>query len=92
MREEQKIGAEVLLGWRIRILRFTEAIAAEQEDLGVLDEPVGDRRGDGRIEENVAPVGERCVGGYDGRTLLTVVRRGSKTVGRGWLPSVTRCP
>jgi len=50
-----------LLGWRIRVLGLTEAIAAEQEDLGVLDEAVGDRRGDGRIEENVAPVGERCV-------------------------------
>src|SRR5271170_3351786 len=61
-----------LLGWRIRILGFTEAIAAEQEDLGVLDEAVGDGRGDGGIEENVAPVGERCVGGYDRRTLLAV--------------------
>src|ERR1017187_9958572 len=53
-----------LLGWRSRILvGLTEAVAPEQEDLGVLDEAVGDRRGDGRIEENVAPVGERCVGG-----------------------------
>ena len=61
-----------LRGWRIRILGLAEAITAEQEDLGVLDEAVGDRRGDGRIEENVAPVGERCIGGYDCRTLLTV--------------------
>ena len=61
-----------LLGWRNRILGFTEAIAAEHENLGVLDEAVGDRRGDGRIEENVAPVGERCVGGYDCRTFLAV--------------------
>jgi hypothetical protein len=53
-----------LFGWRIRILvGLTEAIAPEQEDLGVLDEAVGDRRGDGRIEEDVAPVGERRVGG-----------------------------
>src|ERR1017187_9216627 len=43
-----------LLGWRIRILGLTEAIAPEHEDLGVLDEAVGDRRGDGGIEENVA--------------------------------------
>jgi hypothetical protein len=61
-----------LLGWRSRILGFAEAIAAEQEDLGVLDEAVGDRRGDGCIEEYVAPVGERGVGGYDCRTLLAV--------------------
>jgi len=65
-------GQRRLLGWRIRILGLTEAIAAEHEDLGVLDEPVGDRRGDGRIEENVAPVGERCVGGYDWGTSLAV--------------------
>ncbi len=51
-----------LLGWRIRILvGLTEAVAPKQEDLGVLDEAVGDRRRDGRIEEDVAPVGERCV-------------------------------
>jgi len=58
------------LGWRSRSFGLTEAIATEQEDLGVLDEPLGDRRGDGGVEENVTPVGERCVGGYDGRTLL----------------------
>ena len=61
-----------LLGWRIRIPGLTEAIAAEQEDLGVLDEAVGDRRGDGRIEEYVAPVGEWCIGGYDCGTFLAV--------------------
>src|SRR4051794_29283089 len=64
-----------LLGWRIRILGLTEAVAAEHEDLRVLDEPVGDRRSDGRIEENVAPVGERCVGGYDCGTFLAVAGR-----------------
>src|SRR5258708_30914522 len=66
-----------LLGWRIRILGLTEAVAPEHEDLGVLDEPVGDRRGDGRIEENVAPVGERCVGGYDCGTFLAVAGGGN---------------
>ena len=61
-----------LLGWLIRILGLTEAVAPEHEDLGVLDEPVSDGRGDGRIEENVAPVGEWCVGGYDCRAFLAV--------------------
>src|ERR1039458_307631 len=61
-----------LLGWRIRILGLTEAITPEHEDFGVLDESVGDRRGDGGIEENVAPVGERCVGGYDCGTFLAM--------------------
>src|SRR5580765_3743923 len=61
-----------LLDRRTRVLGLAEAVAAEHEDLGVLDEPVGDCRGDGRIEENVAPVGERCVGGYDCGTSLAV--------------------
>ena len=61
-----------LLGRLIRILGLTEAVAPEHEDLGVLDEPVSDGRGDGRIEENVAPVGEWCVGGYDCRAFLAV--------------------
>ena len=39
-------------------LPLRKAVAAEQEDLGILDEAVGDRSGDGRVVENVAPVGE----------------------------------
>ena len=54
------------------LLGFAEAVAAEQEDLGVLDQAVGDRRGDGGVEEDVAPVGERGVGGDDSGTLLAV--------------------
>ena len=53
-------------------LGFAEAVAAEQEDLGVLDQPVGDGGGDGRVEEDVAPVGERCVGGDDCGAFLAV--------------------
>ena len=52
-------GVGVLVG-------LAQAVAAEQEDLGVFDQPVGDGGGDGRIEEDVAPVGERRVGGDDG--------------------------
>ena len=48
-----------LLGRRIRILGLAQAVAAQQEDLGVLHQAVGDGGGDGRIEEDVAPVGER---------------------------------
>src|SRR6202012_3681311 len=62
-----------LLGWRIRILvGLTEAIAPRQENLGVFDKAVGNRRRDRRIEKDVAPVGERCVSSYDCRPLLTV--------------------
>src|SRR6516165_7777751 len=39
---------------------------------GVLDEAIGDRRGDGGVVENVAPVGEGRVGGDDGGAFVTV--------------------
>src|SRR5712692_8441581 len=61
------------LSRRIGILvGLPQAVAAQQEDLGVFYQAVGDGGGDGRIEEDVAPVGERCIGGNDGRTLLAV--------------------
>lgn len=53
------IGADVYSGRRIGVLiQFAKTIAAQQEDLGVLHQPVGDRSGDGRIEEDVATVGK----------------------------------
>ena len=51
---------------------FAQAFAAEQEDFGVLDQPVGNGGRNGRIKEDVAPVGERRVGRNDRRPLLTV--------------------
>ena len=61
-----------LLGRRIGILGLAKTIAAQQEDFGILHEPVRDGGSDGRVEENVAPVGERCVGGDDCGTSLAV--------------------
>ena len=56
------LGADPqLLGRRIRILGLAQAISAQQEDFGILHEPVSDGGGDGRVEEDVAPVGERCI-------------------------------
>src|ERR1044072_7941060 len=54
---------------------FGEGIAAEQEDLGVLDQAVGDRGGDGRVEQNVAPVGEWSVRRNDAGLLAAVAGR-----------------
>ena len=51
---------------------FAEALAAEQEDLGVFHQAVGDGGGDGGVVEDVAPVGERCVSCNDSRALLAV--------------------
>ena len=53
---------------------FAEAVAAEQEDLRVFDEPIDDGGGDGRVEENVAPVRERSIGGDQCRTPVAVAR------------------
>src|ERR1039458_2886716 len=65
------VGAS-LLGRRIGILvGFAKTIAAQQEDLGVFDEPVGD----GRIKEDVAPVGERSIGRNYRRAFVAVARR-----------------
>ena len=50
-----------LLGRRIGMLGFAKTIATQQEDFGILHEPVRDGGGDGRVEENVAPIGEGCV-------------------------------
>ena len=61
-----------LLGRRIRILGLAQAVAAQQEDLGVLHQPVGDGGGDGGVEEDVAPVGERCVRSNNRGTFLAV--------------------
>ena len=61
-----------LLGRRIRILRLAQAVAAQQEDFGILHEPVGDGGGNGCVEEDVTPVGERSVRGDNGGTLLAV--------------------
>lgn len=56
-------------------LSFAEAVTSEQQDFRVFDEPIHDRSGDGGVEENVAPVGERCIGGDECRTFLAVASR-----------------
>ena len=51
---------------------FAEAVAAEQEDLGVLDQPIHDGRGDGGVVEDVAPFGKCGIGGDKSRTFLAM--------------------
>src|SRR5580765_7433428 len=63
-----------LLGRRIGVFGLTQTVAAQQEDLGVFYQAVGDSRGDGRIEKDVSPIGERCVRCNDRGTLLAVAR------------------
>jgi len=54
------------------LLGIADAWAPEQEDLGVLNQPVGDCGGNGRVIENIAPVGKRRVGGNNSRSFLAV--------------------
>ena len=51
------VGPALWFGRRIGILvGLAQAVAAQQKDLGVFDEAIGNGGGDGRIEEDVAPV------------------------------------
>jgi hypothetical protein len=62
-----------LVGWRIGILvGFSQAVAAQQKDFGVLDQAVGDGGCDGGVVEDVAPLGKGSVRGDDGGTLVAV--------------------
>ena len=42
----------------------------EGDDVGVVDDSVDHRRGDGGLAEDLSPAGERQVGGQDDRGLL----------------------
>ena len=63
-----------LFGRRIGIPGFAQTVAAEQEDLGVFHQAVGDGGGDGRIEKDVPPVRERRVGSNNRGALLAMTR------------------
>ena len=67
------LGADPKLrGRRMRIFGLSQAVATQQKNLGIFYQAVGDGGGDGRVEEDVAPVGERSVRGDNGGTLLAV--------------------
>ena len=68
------------LGCRRRaLIGFAKAFAAEQDDLGVFDQAVGDGRRDGGVVEDIPPVGKCCVGG-DERTSLVAVTSGNDLI------------
>jgi hypothetical protein len=60
-------GRKELFFRRIRApAGLAQAVAGQQEDFRVLDQSIGNRRRNGRIEKDVAPVGERRVCGDNG--------------------------
>src|SRR5260370_3011937 len=60
--------------WGLALIWFPQAVAAEEEDFGVLHQAVGDGGGDGGVVQDIAPVGERCVGRDGSRTALAMAR------------------
>ena len=66
------VPPDQLFGRRMGLVALAKAVAAEQEDLGVLDQTVGNGGGNGGVVEDVAPVGERSVRSDDRCSLVTV--------------------
>jgi hypothetical protein len=57
------------------LLSFAKTFSAEQKDLGVFYQPVGDGGGDGGVVKNSAPLGERGIGGDQRAPLVGVAGR-----------------
>jgi len=67
-------GGALLLRRGGVLVGFAQTVAAEQEDLGVFHQAIGNRGGNGGVEQDVAPVRKGRVGGDNGGALLTVAR------------------
>ncbi len=61
-----------LFSRRLALIAFAEAFAPEEEDLGVFHQAIGDGGGDGGVIEDVAPVGEGCIGSNERAALMAV--------------------
>ena len=61
-----------LFSRRLALITFAEAFASEEEDLGVFHQTIGNGGGDGGVVEDVAPVGESCVGRNERAALMAV--------------------
>src|SRR5580693_7963186 len=68
-----------LFSRRLALITFAEALASEEEDLGVFHQAIGDGGGNGGVVEDVAPVGEGSVG-RDQRASLMAVAGGDDLI------------
>src|SRR5580692_7487723 len=68
-----------LFGGKLALITFAEALASEEEDLGVFHQAIGDGSGDGGVVEDVAPVGKCCVG-RDERAALIAMASGDDLI------------
>ncbi len=61
-----------LFSRRLALIAFAEAFPSEEKDLGVFHQAIGDGSGDGGVVEDVAPVGEGCVGRNERAALMAM--------------------
>ena len=52
---------------------FAHAVAVQDEAMGVVDEPIEDGVGDGRVGDRLVPVIDRQLAGHDGRAAIVPV-------------------
>jgi hypothetical protein len=64
--------ASRLFSGRLALITLAKAFPPEKEDLGVFHQAIGDRRGDGGVVEDVAPVGESSIGRNERAALMAV--------------------
>src|SRR3954452_9720201 len=67
-------GGTLLVRRRRVLAGFAQAVAAEQEDLGVLHQAIGNRGGNGGVEQNIAPGRKWRIGGDNGGSFRAVAR------------------
>jgi len=65
-------GSKLLFRRTEAFIGLAQTVAAEQKNLGVLHQAVGDGGGNGGVVQNVAPVREWRVGRDDGGFLLAM--------------------
>ena len=59
---------------RLALITFAKALPTQQEDLGVFYQTISDRRSDGGVVEDVAPIRERSVRGDQSAPPMAVAR------------------
>jgi hypothetical protein len=64
-----------LVGLRIVAMRgdLSHAVSLECEAVGVVDEPIEDGVGDGRVSDDLVPIFDRHSAGDDGRSALVAI-------------------
>jgi hypothetical protein len=65
-------ASQPIIQWEAGSYYPCEGFPPEKEDLGVFHQAIGDRRGDGGVVEDVAPVGESSIGRNERAALIAL--------------------